>query len=248
MTSPADARRHDRACADSAGTSTRVLEQPRRSVSDRLVRPHRIHRHEHVDRSVVRAIRDLSLEPTASRRHRRRRRAARPGCDGRGRGDLDGSTTVHAWNRRPEPSVRNRRAEPLVRNLRAEPPVEPVLTGIDVLARDGFKQLRGKRVGLVTNHTGRSRDGKATIDLLHTAPGVKLVCAVQSRARHPRRARCRCAGDEGREDRPADSLAVLQGRHRAAASKDRSPASTRWSSICRTSASASTPISSRWAT
>jgi uncharacterized protein YbbC (DUF1343 family)/CubicO group peptidase (beta-lactamase class C family) len=51
----------------------------------------------------------------------------------------------------------------------------PVLTGIDVLVRDGFKQLRGKRVGLVTNHTGRSRDGKATIDLLHAAPDVKLV-------------------------------------------------------------------------
>jgi uncharacterized protein YbbC (DUF1343 family)/CubicO group peptidase (beta-lactamase class C family) len=51
----------------------------------------------------------------------------------------------------------------------------PVLTGIDVLARDGFKQLRGKRVGLVTNHTGRSKEGKSTIDLLHSAPGVTLV-------------------------------------------------------------------------
>ena len=53
--------------------------------------------------------------------------------------------------------------------------IDPVLTGIDLLVRDGFKQLRGKRIGLVTNHTGRSRDGKATIDLLHTAPDVKLV-------------------------------------------------------------------------
>ena len=51
----------------------------------------------------------------------------------------------------------------------------PVLTGIDVLVRDGFKQLRGKRVGLITNHTGRSRDGAATIDLLHKAPGMTLV-------------------------------------------------------------------------
>ena len=51
----------------------------------------------------------------------------------------------------------------------------PVLTGIDVLVRDGFKQLRGKRVGLITNHTGRSKDGIATIDLLHKAPGVTLV-------------------------------------------------------------------------
>jgi uncharacterized protein YbbC (DUF1343 family)/CubicO group peptidase (beta-lactamase class C family) len=50
-----------------------------------------------------------------------------------------------------------------------------VLNGIDVLARDGFKQLRGRRIGLITNHTGRSRDGKSTIDLLHDAPGVTLV-------------------------------------------------------------------------
>ena len=60
-------------------------------------------------------------------------------------------------------------------NRRPEPRDEPVLTGMDVLARDGFKQFRGKRVGLITNHTGRSRDGVATIDLLHKAPGVTLV-------------------------------------------------------------------------
>jgi len=51
----------------------------------------------------------------------------------------------------------------------------PVLAGIDVLARDGFAKLKGKRVGLVTNHTGVARDGKSTIDLLHAAPGVQLV-------------------------------------------------------------------------
>ena len=50
-----------------------------------------------------------------------------------------------------------------------------VLSGADVLVRDNFKQLRGKRVGLITNHTGKSRDGIATIDLLHKAPGVTLV-------------------------------------------------------------------------
>lgn len=50
-----------------------------------------------------------------------------------------------------------------------------VLTGIDVLERDSFKPLVGKRVGLVTNHTGRNRRGVPTIDLLARAPGVKLV-------------------------------------------------------------------------
>ncbi|HZB47165.1 MAG TPA: DUF1343 domain-containing protein, partial [Pyrinomonadaceae bacterium] len=50
-----------------------------------------------------------------------------------------------------------------------------VLNGVDVLARDGFKQMQGMRVGLITNHTGRDRRGTQTIDVLREAPGVKLV-------------------------------------------------------------------------
>jgi uncharacterized protein YbbC (DUF1343 family) len=53
--------------------------------------------------------------------------------------------------------------------------VDPVLPGIDVLARGGFAALKGKRVGLVTNHTGRAANGATTIDLIHKAPGVQLV-------------------------------------------------------------------------
>ncbi len=57
-----------------------------------------------------------------------------------------------------------------------DPPADAeVLTGIDVLERDNFKQLAGMRVGLVTNHTGRNRAGRQTIDVLHKAQGVKLV-------------------------------------------------------------------------
>jgi uncharacterized protein YbbC (DUF1343 family) len=51
----------------------------------------------------------------------------------------------------------------------------PVLSGIDVLRADGFASLRGKRVGLLTNHTGLARDGSTTIDLLFAAKDVKLV-------------------------------------------------------------------------
>jgi uncharacterized protein YbbC (DUF1343 family) len=50
-----------------------------------------------------------------------------------------------------------------------------VLTGIDVLERDNFKQLAGMRVALVTNHTGRNREGRQTIDVLSKAANVKLV-------------------------------------------------------------------------
>jgi uncharacterized protein YbbC (DUF1343 family) len=50
-----------------------------------------------------------------------------------------------------------------------------VLNGIDVLKRDGFRQLKGRRIGLVTNQTGVDRDGHSIIDLLHQAEGVRLV-------------------------------------------------------------------------
>jgi uncharacterized protein YbbC (DUF1343 family) len=50
-----------------------------------------------------------------------------------------------------------------------------VLAGVDVLEAEGFAQLRGKRVGLLTNQTGRSRQGVSTIDLLVKAKDVTLV-------------------------------------------------------------------------
>ncbi len=50
-----------------------------------------------------------------------------------------------------------------------------VLNGIDVLVREDFARLRGLRVGLITNQSGRDREGRATIDLLFAAKDVKLV-------------------------------------------------------------------------
>jgi uncharacterized protein YbbC (DUF1343 family)/CubicO group peptidase (beta-lactamase class C family) len=51
----------------------------------------------------------------------------------------------------------------------------PVMSGLDVLRAEGFARLRGKNVGLVTNHTGIARDGSTAIDLLFSAKDVKLV-------------------------------------------------------------------------
>jgi uncharacterized protein YbbC (DUF1343 family)/CubicO group peptidase (beta-lactamase class C family) len=51
----------------------------------------------------------------------------------------------------------------------------PVLTGADVLERDACKQLKGRKIGLITNHTGVTAFGKRTIDLLAEADGVELV-------------------------------------------------------------------------
>ncbi|HYM23589.1 MAG TPA: exo-beta-N-acetylmuramidase NamZ domain-containing protein, partial [Vicinamibacterales bacterium] len=49
------------------------------------------------------------------------------------------------------------------------------MTGIDVLEADGFHELQGKRVGLLTNQTGKDRAGRSTIDVLAHAPGVTLA-------------------------------------------------------------------------
>ncbi len=50
-----------------------------------------------------------------------------------------------------------------------------VRTGIDVLERDGFAPLWGRKVGLITNHTGVNRGGISTVTLLHEADQVDLV-------------------------------------------------------------------------
>ena len=50
-----------------------------------------------------------------------------------------------------------------------------VKPGVEVLRDNGFKQLAGKKVGLITNPTGVDNDLKSTIDILHDAPNVELV-------------------------------------------------------------------------
>ena len=50
-----------------------------------------------------------------------------------------------------------------------------VKTGIDVLEENGFEQVRGKRIGLVTNPTGVDRYLNSTVDVLFNAPDVELV-------------------------------------------------------------------------
>ena len=50
-----------------------------------------------------------------------------------------------------------------------------VVLGVDRLAEGLPKPLQGKRVGLITNHTGRDRNGTPTIDLLGARKDMKLV-------------------------------------------------------------------------
>ena len=49
-----------------------------------------------------------------------------------------------------------------------------VLTGIDVLEADQFRELSGKRIGLITNQTGKDRAGRPTARVLAESTTVQL--------------------------------------------------------------------------
>lgn len=53
-----------------------------------------------------------------------------------------------------------------------------VRCGIDVLVQQNFSALSGRRVGLITNHTGVARDGTPSRILLHQSPAVNLVALL----------------------------------------------------------------------
>lgn len=59
---------------------------------------------------------------------------------------------------------------------RAQAPASPprVLAGLDILADEGFRRLRGARVGAIVNHTSVDWRLRHLADLLHDAEGVTL--------------------------------------------------------------------------
>jgi uncharacterized protein YbbC (DUF1343 family) len=50
-----------------------------------------------------------------------------------------------------------------------------VQSGLDVLEAQKFAPLRGKHIGIITNHTGRDSQERSTVDVLSHATGVQLV-------------------------------------------------------------------------
>ena len=129
-----------------------------------LVRPHRLHWHEPLAGSGLRRLRDYPGQPAPPRRGRRHDVASRAGGHHRGRRNNRHGIGASRGNARADGGA-----------LQALPPTKPVLAGIDVLARDGFAPLRGRKVGLLTNHTGVDRAGTSTIDILHRGLGSGLV-------------------------------------------------------------------------
>jgi uncharacterized protein YbbC (DUF1343 family) len=53
-------------------------------------------------------------------------------------------------------------------------PNHEVLTGLDVLEAEKFASLQGKRIGLITNHTGLDRNGRRNVDAMREA-GVRVT-------------------------------------------------------------------------
>ncbi|ADV63832.1 Uncharacterized conserved protein UCP016719 [Isosphaera pallida ATCC 43644] len=88
----------------------------------------------------------------------------------------------------------------------------PVACGIDRLLLQGGGPLVGKRVGLVTNHTGRTRDGRATIDALRHLPGVDLVALFSPE--HGIRGEVDREVDDGRDERTGLPIFSLYGKTR----------------------------------
>ncbi|MEV0226845.1 DUF1343 domain-containing protein [Streptomyces sp. NPDC050704] len=94
----------------------------------------------------------------------------------------------------------------------ATPPEAPapagrrLRTGFERLAADGYAQLSGDRVGIVTNPTGITRDARHIVDVMHADDRVNLVAVFGPE--HGFRGTAQAGGSEGRYDDPATGLPV----------------------------------------
>lgn len=59
--------------------------------------------------------------------------------------------------------------------LAAAPLAAQVRPGADLVAAEGHEALRGRKCGLITNHTGVTQDGRRTIDVLAAREDVELL-------------------------------------------------------------------------
>ncbi|MFB7916292.1 exo-beta-N-acetylmuramidase NamZ domain-containing protein [Streptomyces sp. NPDC056061] len=81
-----------------------------------------------------------------------------------------------------------------------------VRTGFDRLAEDGYRLLRGQKVGVVTNPTGITSDVRHIVDVMHPDDRVDLIAVFGPE--HGFRGTAQAGGSEGRYDDPATGLPV----------------------------------------
>jgi uncharacterized protein YbbC (DUF1343 family) len=90
----------------------------------------------------------------------------------------------------------------------------PALTGLDVAAAASFAAFNGKRVGLITNHTGLDRDGRRNIDIM-LAAGVKLTALFSPEHGIGGREDQANVGDSKDEQSGVPIFSLYQGKTRA---------------------------------
>ncbi|GAA3383017.1 DUF1343 domain-containing protein [Streptomyces racemochromogenes] len=81
-----------------------------------------------------------------------------------------------------------------------------VRTGFERLAADGYAELAGQRVGVVTNPTGITADARHLVDVLHADERVDLVAVFGPE--HGFRGTAQAGGSEGAGRDPATGLPV----------------------------------------
>ncbi|MFD7703015.1 exo-beta-N-acetylmuramidase NamZ domain-containing protein [Streptomyces caelestis] len=79
-------------------------------------------------------------------------------------------------------------------------------TGFERLAADGYALLEGRRVGVVTNPTGVTREARHIVDVMHADDRVDLAAVFGPE--HGFRGTAQAGGSEGRHDDPATGLPV----------------------------------------
>jgi uncharacterized protein YbbC (DUF1343 family)/CubicO group peptidase (beta-lactamase class C family) len=94
----------------------------------------------------------------------------------------------------------------------------PVRCGIDVLLDEQFRPLKGLKVGLITNHTGRTKSGQSTIDVLFHAPGVTLARLFSPE--HGIRGEVDAAVADGKDDSTGLPIVSLYGKDRKPRASD----------------------------
>ncbi|MGW0914304.1 exo-beta-N-acetylmuramidase NamZ family protein [Streptomyces sp. NPDC002784] len=79
-------------------------------------------------------------------------------------------------------------------------------TGFERLVADGYAVLDGRRVGIVTNPTGITREARHIVDVMHADERVNLSAVFGPE--HGFRGTAQAGGSEGRYDDPATGLPV----------------------------------------
>ncbi|MGW4445580.1 exo-beta-N-acetylmuramidase NamZ family protein [Streptomyces sp. NPDC004682] len=79
-------------------------------------------------------------------------------------------------------------------------------TGFERLVAGGYAPLAGRKVGIVTNPTGVTRDVRHIVDVMHADPRVRLTAVFGPE--HGFRGTAQAGGSEGRYDDPATGLPV----------------------------------------